>query len=147
MANLILNRSSQAIALKIVGSCAKFQTITPKRYTSPVPTFVPGTYRRCQSTSLVPFPRPCHMGNLVTLGVSFCSPLFVWCMYQCCRVDFHQICPICEPGYVFLILITFYSINHKLGPFLIASFLQLFQSMRLMNNNNCFLLPVILYCK
>jgi len=103
MANLILNRSSQAIALKIVGSCAKFQTITPKRYTSPVPTFVPGTYRRCQSTSLVPFPRPCHMGNRVTLGVSFCSPLFVWCMYQCCRVDFHQIGPICEPGYGFLI--------------------------------------------
>lgn len=111
-----------------------------------LPTFVPGTYRRCQSTSLVPFPRPCHMGNLVTLGVSFCSPLFVWCMYQCCRVDFHQIGPICEPGYVFLILITFYSINHKLGPFLIA-LLQSFQSMRLMNNNNCFLLPVILYCK
>jgi hypothetical protein len=61
-------------------------------------------------------------------------------------VDFHQIGPICEPGYVFLILITFYSINHKLGPFLIA-LLQSFQSMRLMNNNNCFLLPVILYCK
>jgi hypothetical protein len=62
-------------------------------------------------------------------------------------VDFHQIGPICEPGYVFLILITFNSINHKLGPFLIASLLQLFQSMWLMNCNNGFLLPVILYCK